>query len=104
MANDIRVVNVPITLDKPRNIVFDLNAFIELEEIYGSQQEAVKAIQTKGLKHIRAWLWAGLVHEDKTLTQEQVGSLFSYSDPEVILEISDKILRAATGNLPDAKN
>ncbi|MEK4273134.1 MULTISPECIES: hypothetical protein [Paenibacillus] len=102
--SDVRVVNIPITLDKERNIVFDLNAFIELEEIYGTHKQAVDALQKGGLKHIRAWLWAGLVHEDKGLTQEKVGSMFSYSDPEIILEISDKILRAASGNLPETKN
>ncbi|WP_413373292.1 hypothetical protein [Paenibacillus taichungensis] len=102
--SNVRVVTVPINLDKPRNIVFDLNAFIELEEIYGTKQEAVKALQTGGLKHVRAWLWAGLVHEDRSLTVERVGSIFSYTEPEVIVDISDKILRAATGNLPNVKN
>lgn len=103
MAN-VRVVSIPVQLDKPRQIVFDLNAFIELEELYGNKQEAVKALQTGKLKDIRAWLWAGLVWEDKSLTVEQVGSIFSYSEPEFIVELSDKILRAATGNLPEVKN
>ncbi|WP_339273618.1 hypothetical protein MKY59_20995 [Paenibacillus sp. FSL W8-0426] len=103
MAN-VRVVKIPVELDKPRNIVFDLNAFIELEEIYGSKKEALEALQTGGLKHIRAWLWAGLVHEDRSLTVEQVGRIFSDTDPEDIIEISDKILRSATGNLPESKN
>ena len=32
--HDIREVRIPIELDKPRTLLFDLNAFAELEDIW----------------------------------------------------------------------
>ncbi|MFE0619722.1 hypothetical protein [Bacillus altitudinis] len=91
-----QVTDVVVQLDKPRRFVFDLNAFIELEDVYGSKDEAVKALKTGKLKHVRAWFWAGLVHEDRSLTVEDVGRLFSNTDPDTIVQMADEILKAAT--------
>lgn len=104
MSNAMREVRVPIMLDKERTLVFNLNSFIELEEMYGTYKAAMGALGTGSLKSIRAFLWAGLVHEDKSLTLEDVGTIFTRLDPETINEVADKILRSASGNLPDSKN
>lgn len=104
MANQIRVVKVPIVLDKPRTLVYDLNAFVELEDKYGTHRKALEAIQSKKLKAIRAWLWAGLVHEDEFLTEKQVGSMLSGADPEVLVDMIHKIMEATSAQLPDPKN
>lgn len=90
------VTEVTVHLDKERRFVFDLNALIELEEIYGSKEDAIKALKGGGLKHIRAWMWAGLVHEDSSLTVEEVGRIFSKADPDTVVQIADEILRAAS--------
>jgi hypothetical protein len=65
-----------VQLDKPRNLVFDLNAMSLFEEATG------KNIFEGGLdklsaKNTRALLWACLVHEDKALTVDQVGKLIT---------------------------
>ena len=52
---DIREIAVPITLDKPRTLRFDLNAFAELEEKFGSMDAAFKAMKTGSLKAARFW-------------------------------------------------
>lgn len=91
-----QVTDVKIQLDKPRRFVFDLNAYIELEELYGSKEEAVKALKTGKLKAIRNWFWAGLVHEDRSLTVEDVGRIFSETDPDTLVTMADEILKSAT--------
>ncbi|MGF6356761.1 hypothetical protein ABIE27_004685 [Paenibacillus sp. 4624] len=100
---NVRVIKVPIDLDKRRNIVFCLRSFAELDELYGSKQTALISLQNGGLKHVRAWLWAGLIHEDEDLTVEDVGSFFINSSKELILEVTDTVLRAASLNLPETK-
>ena len=39
--HDIREVRIPIELDKPRTLLFDLNAFAELEDKFGSLMSVV---------------------------------------------------------------
>lgn len=94
-VRDIRAKLIPIQLDKERHLKFDLNAFAELEELYGDINTAFEAMQRGSIKAIRAMLWAGLVHEDKNLTLEQVGSMIDMSNiNEVVSAISKAISEA----------
>ena len=43
--HDIREVRIPIELDKPRTLLFDLNAFAELEDKFGSLDQAFQKMQ-----------------------------------------------------------
>ncbi|MGF7046401.1 hypothetical protein J2T13_000877 [Paenibacillus sp. DS2015] len=104
MANDIREIKIPIMLDKGRTLIFDFNAFAEIDEMYGDYKKGLAALGTGSLKTVRAFLWAGLVHEDKDLTVEKLGSLLTSVDPEYIIGLSEKILQAAKGNLGEVKN
>ncbi len=79
--HDIREVRIPIELDKPRTLLFDLNAFAELEDKFGS-----------------LLLWAGLLHEDENLTERQVGAMISLTNVEKIME---QITEALTAALPE---
>lgn len=101
MSNAMRITKVPITLDRERTIVFDLNAFCDLEEKFGSEKKAVEALATGSLKAVRIFLWAGLRHEDESLTEKQVGSMISAQN---IQNIAEQLLLAASGSLPEAKN
>lgn len=94
MANGERG-HVGIELDRSRRIRFDLNAAAEAEEWLGkkflelfiwngrpvfdaadSQEEKLeKMLRHYGAREIRALLWAGLRHEDPSLTLRQVGEL-----------------------------
>lgn len=72
--NDVKDnIEVTLHLDKKRHLRFDLNAFAELEEVYDSVDDALKAMEKGRLKAVRAVLWAGLVHEDEDLTLKDVG-------------------------------
>lgn len=94
-VRDIRTKLISIQLDKERHLKFDLNAFAELEDIYGDINAALEAIQKGSVKAIRAMLWAGLVHEDKSLKIEDVGAMIDMSNiNEVVSIISDAISEA----------
>jgi hypothetical protein len=100
-VNDVKVKKIPVMLDKERHLVFDLNAFCELEDKYGGQKEALEALNSGSFKAIRAFLWAGLLHEDENITEKQVGSWITMDN---ISEISDRITEAMKNALPEAKN
>jgi hypothetical protein len=96
----IRAEKVTITLDKVRTIVYDLNAFAELEEQFGTIEEAMRLLEAGKLKAVIAILWAGLVHEDETLTPKKVGSLVGINDIEMI---ADALSKAISSALPESK-
>ncbi len=97
-ANDVRIKPIPITLDKPRTLYFDFNAFIELEEIYGDIKTALEGVEGLKLKPIRDMIWAGLIHEDEQLTPKQVGKMLNMAN---IHEIASKITEALGISLPE---
>ena len=96
-VNAIIVKEVPIMLDKPRKLRFDLNAFANLEDIYGSINDAMKKMEEVSIKAIRALLWCGLVHEEPTLTQATVGSLLGISN---LADITNTLTSALASSLP----
>lgn len=99
---NIREKKVYIELDKKREIRFDLNAMAELEEIYGDLPSAMEALHKKmSVKAMRALLYAGLKHEDETLTLQQVGSMVKMSD---LSRITEKITEAFKADTPDMED
>lgn len=101
MTNPMKVTKIPITLDKERTLCYDLNAFVALEEKFGSEKKAIEALASQSIKAMRAFLWAGLLHEDETLTEKEVGSMLTVQNA---VEFSEKLLLAVSGTLPEAKN
>ena len=99
--NDIRVKLTPFTIGKDiYNLHFDMNAFAELEEIYGSVETALNKVGVGSIKVFRTFLWAGLIHENKELTQEDVGKMFDLSET---VELKKLINEAIKNGLPDLK-
>lgn len=97
-ANDVRIKPIPITLDKPRTLLYDFNAFIELEEIYGDVSTALEGLEKLKIKVVRDMIWAGLLHEDENLTPKQVGKMLH---PSNIEEVAYKIAEAIGVSLPE---
>ena len=97
---DIREITVPLELDRLRSLKFDLNAFAELEDKFGSMDAAFQAMQKGSLKAARTLLWAGLLHEDETLTERRVGSMVTLANMSGIM---DKITTALTAAMPDSE-
>ena len=68
-------VKVPIELDKPRTLFFPLAALLAFKKETGIDllQESIKD-EDWTLETITALLWAGLIHEDKELTMDDVAN------------------------------
>lgn len=101
MANlkDVKSKNNTIKLldGVERVIKFDLNAMAELEDKYGSVEAAFEALEKNSIKALRFILWAGLVHEDESLTERQVGSLI---DMKYMQDIMDNLGEALESDMP----
>lgn len=94
---------------KERYIKFDMNAFAEMEERFGSMEQAQERLQGGSMKDIRTVLWLGLIWNEVvlddvtgepvryTLSQYQVGS---WLDTLNMKEILVKLQEAITGSLP----
>ena len=76
-VNDMKAKEVKLTLNDgvERTLKYDLNAMAELEDEYGSIDEAFAMLDKNSIKAVRFILWAGLIHEDPSLTVQKVGSL-----------------------------
>ena len=95
---------------KPRYIRYDLNAFAEMESIYGSMEKAQERLQGGSMSDVRTVLWLGLIWNevilDKetgdpikyTLSKYQVGSWLTTMN---LQEIMNQLQNAITGSLPD---
>jgi hypothetical protein len=97
-ANDVKIKPIPVTLDKERTLLYDFNAFIELEEIYGDINKVFKGLEGMKIKPIRDMIWAGLLHEDENLTPKQVGKMLNMAN---VQEIATKIMEALGVSLPE---
>lgn len=107
-VHDIRNFS-PVTVDiggKKRVIQFDMNAYAELENKFGSVEKAMDQLQSGRMADIRSILWVGLIHEEAVLDEEtgepikynitpyQVGSWIK--NPMMLKEIAEKLAEAMT--------
>jgi hypothetical protein len=67
---------VKIMLDKERNLKFTLNSLVYAEEL-GVDVQAMGKNESVKLKDLRVLLFAGLMHEDKELTEVAVGEMIT---------------------------
>ena len=89
--------SIPIQLDKQRHLRFDFNALCALEDELGLSIAKLGNIVagSVGLKDLRAIVWAGLIHEDESLTVKDVGNFLEIEFRlGKIAEIGDKIRQA----------
>jgi len=97
----MKIPKTPIMLDKEWHIVFDLNVVCALEDKFGDFFQALKKLRTGNFRAARTFLWAGLVHEDPTLTEEEVGSFINMMNIE---EICLALVEAVSNSFPQVKN
>lgn len=89
---------VPIELDKTRNLRYGMVALMKIEEKINKPISKInfEEVTTKDMAVI---IWAGLVHEDKTLTPDKVAELIDeYSDLNSAAQIMGKALQEAFGS------
>ena len=101
--NDVKSKGTFITLRDgvERELRFTLNALAELEDKYGTVDEAFKMLDSGSFKAIRFVLWAGLSDSDETLTEMQVGKLLDTSNME---EVVQQLGKAFAKDMPDKKD
>lgn len=101
-VKDVKSKDIKITLNDgvERTIKFTLNALAELEDRYGSVDEAFKQLDNNSIKAVRCVLWAGLIHEDPELTEQQVGNLI---DTQYMQELMASLNDAFDSDMPVAK-
>ena len=90
--------SIPIELGgKTRHIRYTFNALVTLEEELGIPISEIGEIMSGSvsLKNLRRLVWAGLIHEDKDLTQEEVGEFLSLADIGGIAEKLGNAFEAA---------
>ncbi|MBT2215832.1 hypothetical protein KK120_08720 [Virgibacillus dakarensis] len=96
---------VKILLDKERTYILDLNAYFELDMLYEEKGKTYHHIEADLLQMrpyaVRAFIWAGLVHEDPTLTLDDVGK---YIDIHNIQEYGRIIYKLILGDKPEAES
>lgn len=90
---------ITITLDKPRTLRYGMNALAKIEDITGKTLMSLD-LNNVGIKDLLAIVYAGLCHEDKSLTIEQVGDIIDeYSDLNQIAEKVGDALTVAFGTV-----
>lgn len=94
---------------KDRFIKFDLNAFAEMEDIFGSMEAAQERLKSGSMKDIRTVLWLGLIWNEVildertgepigySLSQYQVGSWLHTMNMK---EVMEKLQQAMVGAMP----
>lgn len=93
-----KAIKVVLSDGKEREIKFTLNAMAELEDKYGSVEEAFKQLESGSIKAIRFMLWATIVSEDdEELTEKQIGTLI---DMQSIGEIMEAMNSASNQDMP----
>lgn len=96
---------------KTRVLQFDMNAFAELEERFGSVEAAMEQLSGGKMKDIRLILWTALIHEEAVIDEEtgepikynitpfQVGSWIK--NGKMLTQASEKISEAMTNGMPE---
>jgi len=106
--NDIKVSGVPVEIGgKTYNLKYDFNAFAVLEEKYGSIEEVFSRLREMGEKSgmppylfstIRALVWAGILHENESLSEKDIGSMLTLRN---IAPIVEKVTEAIGRAMPE---
>lgn len=84
---------------KQYELKYDLNAFAEIEEEYGSITELLEKMENGSAKAIRAMVWAGLLCNEDYPTEKEVGTLINMNDMQ---KIADAIQVSLVNSLPES--
>ncbi|MEG1543474.1 MAG: hypothetical protein RR382_02965 [Tannerellaceae bacterium] len=92
-----------------RHVRYDLNAFAEMERIYGSMEAANEALTKGSMTDVRRILWLGLIH-DQAVLDEITGEPIKYKltiyevgkwlTPANMKEVMEKLNTAISGSVP----
>lgn len=78
-VTEVRRTPVTVTLGgEERTLKYDMNAFAEIENKYGSIDAAFSNLERGRLTDVRTLLWAGLIH-DQAVIDETTGDVIKYN-------------------------
>ena len=93
-----------------RYVRYDLNAFAEMERLYGSMEAANEALTKGSMTDVRRILWLGLIH-DQAILDEVTGEPIKYKltvyevgqwiTPDNMKDIMSKLNGAIAGSVPE---
>src|SRR5690349_20967223 len=75
---------IKLHLDRERELNFDLNAMVTLEEEFGVDTTQPGAFRMGNLKELRRLLWIGLLYEDPAITEQEAGHLVHLGNIEAV--------------------
>lgn len=88
---------VSVELDKSRNMRFGMVALIKMEEKLGKPISELDLNKIK-MSELAVIIWAGLYHEDNTLTPDKVAELVDdYSDIQTISKVMSQCFEESFG-------
>ena len=93
---------VIVNLDKPRKLRFGMGASIEYEQITGKKLMAI-GDEDITMDMLATLLWAGLKHEDKSLTKDAVIEIVD-EHAESIADVVNSITEAINAAYQTRKN
>ena len=89
---------LPIILDKTRNLSYGMVALMKIEKKLGKPFAKLDFENEMTYEEIANILWAGLSHEDSTLTPEIVAELIDeYSNIQTAIEAMGQAMQEAFG-------
>ena len=91
---------VDIDLDKQRQLKFTGKAFRIIEKETGKNALQGEVWQSMSMTDLCAVLWAGLTHEDRSLTLDEASDLLHPGNQMYIME---KVTEAWVGAIPDVE-
>lgn len=85
MAKSKELLNkgIKVKLDKVRYIKFDFEAFVSIEEVFGTAEEGIELFKSGSLKALKEFLLIGLKEPDL-----DVNSLIKNSDKVIELKVA----------------
>ncbi len=87
----------PIQLDKIRNFRYGMRAIKTIEDITGKAMSQID-MENITMDTLSVMVYAGLVHEDKSLTPDKVIDLIDdYSNIQTVAETMSKAIEGAFG-------
>lgn len=84
--------------DGTHKVIFDMNAFCELEELYGDIKIALESFKTRPISALRSFVYVILKNEGREVKLQEAGSLIDMSKIEPIVEVIGKAIEEAMPN------
>ena len=92
-------VKVPLRLDRERTLILSFNALCRAEEVTGIAF-LMGEFTFSSVRVMRALVWAGLLHDDPTLTLEAVGDMIEEAGAD---NVARTIIKAFAKAMPTVK-